>query len=72
MRLLKRRRSAGKPVDAVAEIEQRQAEIEGRGMPDLQRAARPALLWRQGILRACSVHYGDGNRHCDLALAEWS
>lgn len=42
MRLLKRRRSAGKPVDAVAEIEQRQAEIEGRGMPNLQGAARPA------------------------------
>ncbi len=42
MKFLKRRRSAGKTVDAVAEIEERQAQIEGRGMPDLHGSVRPA------------------------------
>lgn len=42
MRIFKRRRSGGKVIDAVAEIEKHQAQIEGRGLPDLHGSARPA------------------------------
>jgi len=42
MKFFKRRRSAGKAVDAVAEIESRQAHFEERGLPDLHGSARPA------------------------------
>lgn len=41
MKLFKRRRLPSKTVDAVAEIEEHQAQIEGRGRPDLQGSARP-------------------------------
>ncbi|MBJ7262856.1 MAG: type IV secretion system protein VirB10 [Burkholderiaceae bacterium] len=42
MKFLKRRRTAGKAIDAVAEIEHYQAQIEGRGLPNLHGSARPA------------------------------
>lgn len=41
MKFLKRKRGANAPVDAVAEIERQQAQIEARGRPDLQGAAKP-------------------------------
>ncbi|MDH0090877.1 type IV secretion system protein VirB10 [Achromobacter mucicolens] len=41
MRFFKRKRRASAPVDAVAEIERQQAQIEARGRPDLQGAAKP-------------------------------
>ncbi len=42
MKFLKRRRTAGKTIDAIAEIEHHQAQIEGRGLPDLHGSVRPA------------------------------
>lgn len=41
MKFFKRRRRAPATVDAVAEIEREQAQIEARGRPDLQGAAKP-------------------------------
>lgn len=41
MKFFKRRKKAGQPIDAVAEIEDHQARIEGRGRPDMAGGARP-------------------------------
>ncbi|CAB3744837.1 type IV secretion system protein VirB10 [Achromobacter kerstersii] len=41
MKFFKRRRLPGKTVDAVSEIEEHRAQMEGRGRPDLQGSARP-------------------------------
>ncbi|MDH0740369.1 MULTISPECIES: type IV secretion system protein VirB10 [Achromobacter] len=51
MNLFKRRKKPGQTIDAVAEIEEHQAQIEGRGRPDLSGTARPmqqgakAFMW---------------------------
>ncbi|MFJ3465296.1 type IV secretion system protein VirB10 [Achromobacter spanius] len=41
MRLFKGRKKPGQTIDAVAEIEEHQAQIEGRGRPDLSGTAKP-------------------------------
>lgn len=41
MKLFKRRKKPGQTIDAVAEIEEHQAEIQGRGRPDLSGTAKP-------------------------------
>ena len=41
MRLFKRRKKPGQTIDAVAEIDEHQAEIQGRGRPDLSGTAKP-------------------------------
>ncbi|MFJ3465169.1 type IV secretion system protein VirB10 [Achromobacter spanius] len=41
MRFFKRRKKPGQTIDAVAEIEEHQAEIQGRGRPDLSGTAKP-------------------------------
>ena len=51
MRLFKRRKKPGQTIDAVAEIDEHQAEIQGRGRPDLSGTAKPmqqgakAFMW---------------------------
>lgn len=42
MKFFKRRGTSGKAIDAVAEIEQFQARMEGRGRPSLEGSVRPA------------------------------
>lgn len=41
MKFFKRRRRPGQTIDAVAEIEEHQAQIQGRGRPDLSGTAKP-------------------------------
>ncbi|MEN5343914.1 type IV secretion system protein VirB10 [Achromobacter mucicolens] len=41
MKFFKRRRKPGQTIDAVAEIEEHQAQIQGRGRPDLSGTAKP-------------------------------
>lgn len=41
MKFFKRRKKPGQTIDAVAEIEEHQAQIQGRGRPDLSGTAKP-------------------------------
>lgn len=41
MKIFKRRKKPGQTIDAVAEIEEHQAQIQGRGRPDLSSTAKP-------------------------------
>ena len=41
MKFFRRRKKPGQTIDAVAEIEEHQAQIEGRGRPDLSGTAKP-------------------------------
>ena len=41
MKFFRRRKKPGQTIDAVAEIEEHQAEIQGRGRPDLSGTAKP-------------------------------
>ena len=41
MKFFKRRKRPGQTIDAVAEIEEHQAQIQGRGRPDLSGTAKP-------------------------------
>jgi type IV secretion system protein VirB10 len=60
MRLFKRRKKPRQIIDAVAEIEDYQAHIEGRGRPDLSGTAKPmqqgakAFMWLLTLM-ACMV-----------------
>lgn len=51
MKFFKRRKKPGQTIDAVSEIEEHQAEIQGRGRPDLSGTAKPmqqgakAFMW---------------------------
>ncbi|AOU96164.1 type IV secretion system protein VirB10 [Achromobacter ruhlandii] len=75
MRLFKRRKKPGQTIDAVAEIEEHQAQIEGRGRPDLSGTARPmqqgakAFMWLLTLM-ACMVIGTMGWRAFNSTAAE--
>lgn len=75
MRFFKRRKKPGQIIDAVAEIEEHQAEIQGRGRPDLSGTARPmqqgakAFMWLLTLM-ACMVLGTVGWRAFNTPAAE--
>lgn len=75
MRFFKRRRKPGQTIDAVAEIEEHQAVMQGRGRPDLSGTAKPmqqgakAFMWLLTLM-ACMVLGTVGWRAFNTPAAE--